>query len=84
MRPVALPEPGVAVERGEVVPDAGGVPARAVDHAFALGGFQHGQGARDQRIVLGENLPRIDGVAEGPLGRAAAARCPALAMKMGT
>ena len=64
---VALPEPGVAVERGEVVPDAGRVPAGAIDHAFALGGLEHGQGAGHQRIVLGEDLAGIDGVAEGPL-----------------
>src|SRR5271165_5703815 len=48
---VTLPEPGVAVERGKIVPDAAGVPTGAIDHAFALGGIEHGEGTRDQRVV---------------------------------
>ena len=64
---VALPEPGVAVEGGEIIPNAGWVPAGAIDHAFTLGRFQHRHGAGHQRIILGEDLSGIDGVAEGPL-----------------
>ena len=66
----------MAVERGEVVPDAGRVPAGAIDHALALGGFQHGHVAGHQRIVLGEKSGPDRRRGKTPIARAAAVSWP--------
>ena len=69
LSPLTVPEHGMAVERGEVGPDALAHPAGVVHEALALGlgRAEHGELASRERIAGREDAAGIDRVAERPL-----------------